>query len=768
MNYDFRPVSGWSILAGLVAVVSLVLISYRFLEPYFKFVWHSFFAPIGATADQQGRLDKFYAGQADAYDTTRKGLLRGRMTMLNLSAAHLREIRESSRRTQSRFVWVDIGGGTGFNIESMDKFFPITEFDAVYLVDLCEPLLDIARKRFSRRGWKNVHVICADAASFVLPEPGWASGREPRGSISFVTLSYSLSMIPNFYPVLDRISHLLHPQFGLFGVVDFYTAGRSSSQTLHERAIGGHGKECGWISRWFWQIWFDFDHVSLGPQRRDYLEYKFGTIKSYNGRNRFVLPFIVRIPYYIWLGRCRSADVSRFVHAFEVESGNTIGNTTPHALKAIAAKDDLPEFNDLGESVAVSTALTSTREKNEAVIIDVSPPLSTFHYALRNPWRLPYYEQKVHKEFRSFIYAFTWEDPEEDMRHLNLGPDDSMFVITSAGDNPLHYAIAAKPKRIHCVDVNPCQGHLFELKLASIQGLTYENFFSMFGTGHQPSFRHLLDAQLSPLLSSLCYQFWRINAHMFDTAFYTSGYSGWAIRLASWIFKIAGVESDVKLLCEAPSIQEQERIWREAIRPVFLNPIVVALLKNPVFCWNALGVPMNQRKMFLNEGTAYEFIRDTFDPIPSTALLREGAYHYLLPLLGKYTHESCPAYLTKEGFDTLRANNCDALNAFRLHTDSIINVLRGLSASSITRAVIMDHLDWFSEDSAEVDDEIAGFYRVLSDEGFVLLRSAAKKPWYMENFRKAGFKVSCISVRTGNKVAIDRVNMYASFWKAEK
>lgn len=83
----------------------------------------------------------------------------------------------------------------GFNIESMDKFFPISSFDAVYLVDLCEPLLEVARKRFARRGWKNVHVICADAASFVLPEPGWTNGREPKGSISFVTLSYSLSMV---------------------------------------------------------------------------------------------------------------------------------------------------------------------------------------------------------------------------------------------------------------------------------------------------------------------------------------------------------------------------------------------------------------------------------------------------------------------------------------------------------------------------------------------------------------------------------------------
>ena len=34
--------------------------------------------------------------------------------------------------------------------------------------------------------------------------------------------------------------------------------------------------------------------------------------------------------------------------------------------------------------------------------------------------------------------------------------------------------------------------------------------------------------------------------------------------------------------------------------------------------------------MFLDEGTAYDYVKDTLDPIPSTALLKDGAYHYLL------------------------------------------------------------------------------------------------------------------------------------------
>ncbi|KAJ7932696.1 hypothetical protein B0H13DRAFT_1593011, partial [Mycena leptocephala] len=404
-------------------------------------------------------------------------------------------------------------------------------------------------------------------------------------------------------------------------------------------------------------------------------------------------------------------------------------------------------------------------------------------------WRMPYYEYPEQKQFRTYIYAFTWEDPEEDMRHLELTSEDSVLAITSGGDNVLHYAISAGPKRIHCVDMNPCQGHLVELKLAAIHTLDYTDFFAMFGEGRHGNFRDLLDSKLAPHLSSSAYQFWRANEDAFSSAFYLRGYSGWAIYLMRIVFKIAGISQHVKDFCGADTLQEQARIWWEHLRPVMLNPVVVALMKNPVFCWNALGVPLNQRKMLLSDGTpsgVYEYIRDSLDPLASSYLLKTGAYFYLLALLGHYTHESCPAYLTRSGFEKLKADSSKALDAFRLHTDSIVNVLRRLPDSSLTRILIMDHLDWFSPGSPDVDAEIENFSRLLDVGGLVFWRSAARKPWYCANFEAMGFEVTALGVRTGPKIAIDRVNTfvpipfsclfsivekkfrYASFFKAKK
>ncbi|GJE99974.1 related to Betaine lipid synthase [Phanerochaete sordida] len=756
--------------ASLLAALSVIIaVSWKHLRPYLIFAWMCFFRPIGKKGgDQQQRLDSFYAGQADVYDATRHRLLRGRHTLLRLCAAHLRQMKKEN--PTKPLVWVDIGGGTGFNIEEMDKYFPIKDFDSVYLIDLCQPLLDVARRRFVARGWNHVQVLCQDATFFSLPE--WDSNLvTARGAVSLFTLSYSLSMIPSYFALLDRIDELLDPA-GLLGVADFYTSSRAS--TPLERAIGnGNERRTGFWSRWFWQIWFDLDHVSLSSARREYLEYRFGT--SYNGRNHMV-PWLVQIPYYVFVGCSRSRSTARAFKAFEIEAGNTAGSghitplhsppmgpnsPTPSFSSAASTILDMPEL-ELGPAVLNSKASADK----------LAFPLSSFHYQARF-WRLPFLEQKEHSEFRSWIYGFTWEDPEVDMKHLNISRDDSLFVITSAGDNALHYAISARPRRIHCVDMNPCQGHLLELKLAAASALTYEEFWAMFGEGRLANFEDVLDLKLSPFLSSVAYQFWRANTSAFRTGFHMRGYSGHALRVAKYAFALGGVRRWVARMAAAETVAEQGRIWDEHLRPVLLAPWIARLfLANPVFLWNALGVPINQMNCFLKEGvSAMEYAAETLDPIAHETHMRTGAYHYLLCLLGRYTRESCPLFLKPEGFAQLQENNCALLDAFRLHTDSIMNALQGLADGSITKMVVMDHMDWFDPNVAThcpLDAEIAQMHRALAKGGAVYWRSAAREPWYIRNFVDKGFLVEALGIRRPGEGPIDRVNMYASFYRAVK
>ncbi len=173
---------------------------------------------------QQDALESFYETQAGVYDVTRKALLKGREDMLALVAAQLAHrwevedqvAKASGAPVRAKRIWVDVGGGTGWNIEAMAAYVDVpTFFASVYLVDFSPSLCTVARRRFARLGWTNVHVICEDARKFRLedhepdaggvpPSPALSAlqgngyfsfDRPDHGGADLITMSYSLSMI---------------------------------------------------------------------------------------------------------------------------------------------------------------------------------------------------------------------------------------------------------------------------------------------------------------------------------------------------------------------------------------------------------------------------------------------------------------------------------------------------------------------------------------------------------------------------------------------
>lgn len=191
--------------------------------------------------------------------------------------------------------------------------------------------------------------------------------------------------------------------------------------------------------------------------------------------------------------------------------------------------------------------------------------------------------------------------------------------------------------------------------------------------------------------------------------------------------------------------------------------------------------------MFLKECTPQEYIENTLDPIPAHSLFSQDQYFYYLCLKQQYTRTSCPSYLTRDGFNKLKVRESErinilnfqnlltvtqvsgALNSFKLHTESILDALKSLPENYLTKLVVMDHMDWFDPESHdELDDEIKEMKRTLQKGGQVYWRSAGTKPWYNELFLKHGFvNVEALGIRCPGK-AIDRVNMYASFYRATK
>lgn len=564
------------------------------------------------------------------------------------------------------------------------------------------------------------------------------------------------------------------------GVVDFYV--QSKVDVSFRNYTGGLvDRHVNFLGRTFWRAWFDIDRVGLEPSRRDYLEYRFGTILNVNARNNM----LGAIPYYVWLGCHKKPFASSSLPQEIVEYVDSIVTESPYLLPANAP-------NALTR--AVQRAAPEIRSKAfDAAVANLASnlPLPAFFYQ-NHHWRIYYDERlKKHTQFNDeYIYAFTWEDSRVDARILNLKSDDVVLAICSAGDNILSYVMQS-PARVHAVDLNPTQCHLLELKVAGYHALSYEDFWKIFGEGKHPDFRRLLVSKLSPHLSSRAFQYWLSNVHIFTSrggrGLYDTGGSKHAIRVMRWVARVFGLRRSVQAILQAKTLNEQREIWRSAIRPALLSSLLNRLVvSQEAFLWSALGVPKNQLAMIESDHAnlcasesnktqknakptrsqaVWNFMVDTLDPVAENTHLAADNPYYHVCLAGQFSRQCHPEYLSPQAH--ARLSRPGAFDGLRMHTDEIDEVIARITPGTLTVAVVMDSMDWFDPQSAAAAQQIRRLNRALKTGGRVMLRSAARTPWYVKVFEAEGFAAKCHGERVGGK-CIDRVNMYASCWVLTK
>ena len=210
-------------------------------------------------ADHAGRLENFYAPQAEHYDDFRERLLHGRRRLIDLLAPP----------PGSRIV--ELGGGTGRNLD----FFGarMLSLERMEIVDLCPALLRQAQERCKQ--WPDVaFAVQADATTY-----------RPAHQVDCVYFSYSLSMIPDWRAALANALAMLRPG-GLIGAVDFHVSAR-------------HGA----FTRNFWPRWFAHDGVRLSDE---YIPALTGCTAALHCEERMgSVPYLpgLRAPYYLYIGR---------------------------------------------------------------------------------------------------------------------------------------------------------------------------------------------------------------------------------------------------------------------------------------------------------------------------------------------------------------------------------------------------------------------------------------------------------------------------------
>lgn len=333
----------------------------------------------------------------------------------------------------------------------------------------------------------------------------------------------------------------------------------------------------------------------------------------------------------------------------------------------------------------------------------------------------------------NLVYNTCWEDPRIDRALLNLDSKSKILMLTSAGDNALDYLLD-DVAHIHCVDINPTQNALLELKKAIFKNGSHALLWDFFGEGKKSGAEFIYHQQLRTLLPKQGQQFWDRNIYNFspqssNDSFYFSGTSGKIARTVYNQIKRKGLTSAVENLLSAASLEEQAYYFQE-IEPQLWNPFSKWLIGRHA-TMTMLGVPASQRKMIEQqyENGLLEFIRKSLRQV-FTKLPITDNYFWRVYLTGHYTSDCCPKYLLRKNFQTLRKR----IHRIETQTSSLLQALQK-SKKTYSHFVLLDHQDWMAFTQP---DQLASQWRQILDHAQsgarILFRSAMPKPNFLPKF----------------------------------
>lgn len=362
----------------------------------------------------------------------------------------------------------------------------------------------------------------------------------------------------------------------------------------------------------------------------------------------------------------------------------------------------------------------------------------------------------------TLVYNTCWEDPRCDRAMLQLNESSRVVVLTSAGCNALDYLLD-NPQDINCVDLNPRQNALLQLKVAMFQGADHTTLFDFFGKGASAQAKTVLE-QLSPLLPErYSQQYWQRNVDYFSgkglrPSFYWRGSSGtvaWLVR--KWLQTQPEARRIAQNLFEADSIATQ-RTWYEQLEPRFLNRFVRWFVQQHVV-QSMLGVPKSQQQLaaaYFDDGMV-GYVRHCLRHVFTTLSVQDN-YFWMLYFYGKYTPECSPNYLRAENFDLLRERS----TRIKTHTTSLSGFLKA-NPGQYTHFILLDHQDWLAAHlQPALHEEWELILANSAPNAKVLLRSAAFNIDFIPAFARERIQFDRAAAEASEKQ--DRVGTYASTW----
>jgi len=373
---------------------------------------------------------------------------------------------------------------------------------------------------------------------------------------------------------------------------------------------------------------------------------------------------------------------------------------------------------------------------------------------------------------RNLVYNTCWEDPRCDRIALNIEPHHDLLMLTSAGCNALDYVLDA-PNHIYCVDMNPRQNALLELKISAIRNLPYEQFFQMFGEGRLDSAQQIYAEKLRADLKPDSQRFWdrKIQTFSRSRSFYFSGTTGMFARLANRYLRFRKARESIAALFEIESQEQREKIYHEHIEQRVWTDFMRKMMGNDA-ALSLLGVPKPQRQQIERTylGGVAQFTQDCLAAV-FTKLPTKDNYFWWLYLFGYYTPERCPEYLKKENFEILR----ERVDRISTHSTSVLDFLNGHS-TPLHRLILLDHMDWLATYGKPI---LAAEWQAIAEhaasDARIIWRSAGTDTDFLNSIdieianqsRPLGELLNYKTELADELHVIDRVHTYGSFYIAD-
>jgi S-adenosylmethionine-diacylglycerol 3-amino-3-carboxypropyl transferase len=304
--------------------------------------------------------------------------------------------------------------------------------------------------------------------------------------------------------------------------------------------------------------------------------------------------------------------------------------------------------------------------------------------------------------FKGFVYNQIWEDPDVDLEALEIRPHHRVLTIASGGCNILNY-LAADPKKIIAVDLNPNHVALTRLKLAALGNLpSYEDFFRFFGTANDKANRNAFDDFLSHRLDPETRRYWekhiplhgrRIN--MFARNLYRYGLLGRFIGVLHAVARLHGKRLEGLVTARTPD--EQRAAFESTIAPLFNYKSIRFLSRTPVSLY-ALGIPPAQYDELVasSDGDPISILRRRVEKLACDFPMNENYFAWQAFARGYdvENRSAVPAYLRADTYDVIRTRT----NRVEVHHASLIDFLKSQKPNSLHRYVLLDAQDWMTPD----------------------------------------------------------------------